>query len=238
LIQRSGTFIDVGSNIGFYSVLAKRVVPQIEVLSFEPVSALCEQSRKFHASNGVPANVYQIAISDTDGRATLYQPIEEESSASTLATNSWQARKRHKEVVVETAKLDTLLFRRALRRPVTIKIDVEDHEAAVLRGATDVIRTLRPIIVCEILPRPIRPGRYSSEEVVVDLERHGNAETVAVLGAMHYAAFAITADGYFRLLPGDFAIDRRFRDFLLVPNECIKDGRVFYADLDQLWKVT
>jgi len=108
LIQRSGTFIDIGSNIGFYSVLAKRVAPQIDVLSFEPVPALCEQSRKFHASNGVRPNIYQIAISDTDGRAKLYQPIEvdvDETSASTLATESWQARKTHRDVVVETGEI-------------------------------------------------------------------------------------------------------------------------------------
>jgi FkbM family methyltransferase len=141
LIQRLGTFIDIGSNIGFYSVLAKRVAPQIDVLSFELVPALCEQSRKFHASNGVRPNIYQIAISDTDGRANLYQPIEadiDETSASTLATESWQARKTHREVVAETAKLDTLLLNRNLRDPVTIKTDVEEHEAAVLRGARSI----------------------------------------------------------------------------------------------------
>ena len=140
LIQRSRTFIDIGSNIGFYSVLARKVAPQIDVLSFEPVPALCEQNRKFHTSNGVALNLFQIAVSDTDGRAKLYQPIEtdaDETSASTLAAESWQARKKHKEIVVETAKLDTLLSKMALHSPVTIKIDVEDHEAAVLRGAVE-----------------------------------------------------------------------------------------------------
>src|SRR5262245_51642421 len=34
LIQRSETFIDIGANICFYSVLAKRIAPQIEVMSF------------------------------------------------------------------------------------------------------------------------------------------------------------------------------------------------------------
>ena len=97
LIQRSGTFVDIGSNIGFYSVLAKQVAPQIDVWSFEPVPALCEQSRKFHASNGVRPNIYQIAISDTDGQAKLYQPIEadiDETSASTLATEFGRHEKR------------------------------------------------------------------------------------------------------------------------------------------------
>ncbi len=237
LIERSGTFIDIGSNIGFYSVLAKRVAPQIDVLSFEPVPTLYEQSRRFHASNGVRPNVYQIAISDSDGRGKLYQPIEadiDETSASTLTAESWQARKTHREVVVETAKLDTLLLNRTLRDPLTIKIDVEDHEANVLRGAAEAVRKHRPFIVCEILPRPIRSGGRIGSEVIPDSEQHGNAETVTVLGAMDYAAFAITPVGYFRFLPDDFASDRRFTDFLLLPAEWVGNARVFFSDLGQI----
>jgi FkbM family methyltransferase len=237
LIQRSGTFIDIGSNIGFYSVLAKRLAPQIDVLSFEPVPALCEQSRKFHRSNNVPANIYQVALSNTDGLAKLYQPIErecDETSASTLVTDSWQARKSHVELIVQTAKLDTFVSNRTLRRPITIKIDVEDHEAAVLRGAADTIRKFRPLIVCEILPRPVRPGGRLGSEVIPIAEQHGNAETVTVLSAIDYTAFAITSVGYFRFLPGDFATERQFTDFLLLPNEWVNNGKVYFADLDQI----
>jgi FkbM family methyltransferase len=237
LIQRSGTFIDIGANICFYSVLAKRIAPQIDVLSFEPVPALCEQSRKFHASNGVPANIYQIAISDTDGRATLYQPDEietAETAASTLAAASWQARKAHREIIVETAKLDTFLSDRPLHSPVTIKIDVEDHEAAVLRGAADTIRKFRPFVVCEILARPVRAAGSIGSEAIPDSEQHGNAATVTMLGAMNYAVFAITSVGYFRFLAGDFATERRFTDFLLLPNEWVDNRRGYFADLDQI----
>jgi hypothetical protein len=67
-----------------------------------------------------------------------------------------------------------------------------------------------------------------------DLERHGNAETVTVLDAMNYAAFAITSVGYLRFLPGDFAAERRFTDFLLLPNEQVENGRAYFADLDQI----
>ena len=234
LIQRSATFLDIGSNIGFYSVLAKLVAPQVDVLSFEPVPALCEQSRDFHAANGVAANIYQIALSDTDGRANLYQPIEAEpteSAASTLATASWQARKPHKELIVETVKLDSFLANRTLGTPVAIKIDVEDHDAAVLRGAADTIRKYRPWIVCEILPRPFRPDGGPGSTLIPVAEQHGNVETVAALGAMNYAAFAITPLGYFRLFPDDFKIDRKFTDFLLLPNECVDSRRARLSEL-------
>lgn len=110
---------------------------------------------------------------------------------------------------------------------VTIKIDVEDHEAAVLRGAATTIRKFKPLIVCEILPRPVRAGIPHSEQ-------HGNAETVAVLGAMNYAAFAITPFGYFRFMPDDFVTARRFTDFLLLPSEYVDEARAYFRDLDQI----
>ena len=237
LIQRSGTFIDIGANIGFYSVLAKRISPQIEVLSFEPVPALCHQNRLFHACNGLYANIRQIAVSDTDGRAKLYQPIEgsaDETSASTLTVGSWQARKAHRELTVETAKLDTLLSNRSMHGPVTLKIDVEDHEAAVFRGAVETIRKFRPFIVCEILPRPVRPGGRVGIEVIPDSEQHGNAETARLIAEMNYVALAITPVGYFRFSAGDFKTDRTFTDFLLLPNECLEDRRMYFYDLDQI----
>jgi FkbM family methyltransferase len=239
LIQRSGTFIDIGANIGFYSVLAKRISPRIDVLSFEPVPALCDQNRAFHARNGLRSNVRQIAISDADGHEKLYQPIEadiDETSASTLTIKSWQARKAHRELDVETTKLDTLLSCETLNGPVTLKIDVEDHEAAVLRGAADTIRKFRPFIVCEILPRPVRPDSRVGAEFIPESEQHGNAETARLLGEMNYLALAITSVGYFRFSLGDFAANRPFTDFLLLPNECMKDKRIYFSDLGQILK--
>jgi FkbM family methyltransferase len=231
LIETSGTFLDIGANIGFYSVLAKRIAPAVEVISFEPVPRILEHSRAFHAANGVEANIHQVALSDRDGSATLFQPIEEESSASTLVADSWQARKAHHSFTVPTARLDSFLAGRSLRRPVAIKIDVEDHEAAALRGAAETIREYRPWIVCEILARPVRPDNRLGTQIIPPSEQHENAETLAVLSELGYAAFAITEAGYFRMTADDFRPDRPLRDFLLVPAAEIESGRNYFPEL-------
>jgi FkbM family methyltransferase len=157
-LQGVGTFFDVGANIGFYSVLAHHNAPNTDILSFEPVPNIQSAARRFLAANGIPDTICPVALSDHDGTATLYQPAEDhdfgESSADTLVPNSWQARQEHSEILVEVTRLDSFLGGRVLKRPVVAKIDVEDHEAAVLRGAVNMIGTCKPIIVCEILPRP------------------------------------------------------------------------------------
>ena len=160
---------------------------------------LFEQCLEFQRANGVDTiDLRQSALGDTDGSATLFEPQEDHDfgapSANTLVSDSWQARKAHKTHTIKITRLDTILEGRPLRQPVTIKIDVEDYEAAVLRGAKRTIEEYRPMIICEILPR-----------------QHGNGETIAALDELRYAAYAITAAGCFRFLPTDFAAPRVFK---------------------------
>lgn len=240
MIENSNTFLDIGANIGLYSVLAKRVTPTIDVISFEPMPAVAAQNCAFHLANAVAPSVEEIGLSDRDGEARLFTPQSEaklftrygeESLSSTLASVSWQARKPHEEFTVRIAKLDSYLSGRRLREPVTIKIDVEDHEAAVLRGAVETIRQYRPAIVCEILPRPVTGDNRPGRETARPGEQHENAATLQALAAMGYTAFAITAEGYFRMPAADFKADRPFSDFLLLPDEDIDRDRNFFAEL-------
>ncbi|HVZ53087.1 MAG TPA: FkbM family methyltransferase [Pseudolabrys sp.] len=232
LIRRSHTFVDIGAHVGLYSILAKRIAPAIDVISFEPVPELYDQNRAFHAANGLAPNAQQIAISDRDGVATLFRPEGGETpSSSTLAVESWQARKPHTALSVRTVTLDSFLSGRPLRGPVTIKIDVEDHEAAVLRGGADVIRKYKPAIVCEILPRPRRKNDRVGNEIISRGEQHENAETLAILAELNYSAFAITADGYFRVGARDFREDRPFLNFLLLPTDEIDASRHYFRDI-------
>jgi FkbM family methyltransferase len=205
LIGEAGTFIDVGANVGFYSVLAHLVKPGIDTLSFEPLAHIRDACSELHAANGAPlCGIHQLALSDTDGEAVIYEPEHDHdvgaSSASTLVSDGWQARKSPKTSVVKTARLDTLLEGRELRGPVAMKIDVEGFETAVLRGARETIARYQPPIVCEILPRP-----------------HGNVETLAAIDDLGYRPFAITEAGCFAVTAADVAKPRAFTDFLLLP---------------------
>lgn len=230
LVERGGTFLDVGANIGLFSVLAKKAQPALEVIAFEPVPEILWQCTDFHAANGLAAEVHCLALSDADERTVLYWPQHdgELSSAATLSSDSWQARKRPRELIVESTRLDSLLQGRILGRPLTLKIDVEDCEAAVLRGAQRTIAEYRPLIVCEILPRHRRAGTDMGAA-----EQHENAATVAALAAIGYEAFAIARDGLFRFAPADFAVPRALADFLLVPEELV-GGRCYLASAADL----
>jgi FkbM family methyltransferase len=209
-IEAAGTFIDIGANIGFYSVLAKKVNPSVDVFAFEPSPRIYEQCLAFHGANGIRATgLCQVALGDREGTAVLFEPQDDHdfgnSSANTLVADSWQARKPHRERMVDVTRLDTFTRDKTLKIPVIIKIDVEDFEATVLRGAAQTIAKYRPTIICEILHRP-----------------HANRETMTVIDELGYASYAITDAGCFRIDANDFVTPRTFTDFLLLPSELAK----------------
>ena len=224
LLADAGTFLDIGSHIGMYSVLARSIAPRADIIAFEPVPALCKRHRLFCKANDAAVELHQLALSDVNRTVALYLSAEEASehgaelATATIASTSWQARKEHDEISVPAMTLDTFLAERELKMPLVIKIDAEDHEAAVLRGAAKTITCYQPMIVCEILPRPLRdPNNLSDDRPIA--EQHENRATVAVVGALGYVAFAIKPNGYFRFFAEDFARARTFTDFLLIPSE-------------------
>jgi FkbM family methyltransferase len=207
LISSSRTFIDVGTHIGFYAVLAHKINPKLSIFAFEPVPELFSEAQQFFNANGVATEgLHRLALSSEDGEGTLFLPIDYATMGS-LAGPPLGLQSR--EIHVTRERLDTFLARRPIIAPVTIKIDVEDHEVEVLSGARETIAKYRPSIVCELLPRA------------------DNAKTVKLIDEMGYAAFAITKRGCFRMRPDDFAKPRQFRDFVLMPNESVESTRCF-----------
>ena len=207
LIPASGSFIDVGAHIGFFSVLARRVNPDVSLIAFEPEPHALEQAKKFLTANGIGIeDLHQVALSNRDGEATLFLPLDLPTMGS---IDGPPPGLESTEMRVPSLCLDTFLSNKPIKGPVTIKIDVEEHERAVLDGARKTVAQHRPVIVCELLPRP------------------HNAETLRLIRELDYAVFAITKKGCFRVNPDDFALDRTFWDFILIPAERISPEQCF-----------
>lgn len=118
-------FIDVGANIGSFSVLAAKVVGS-DVIAFEPDAATAGHLARNIDANGVAdkVTIMRTALGDqigelwfTSGQDTINHVVDQPGDGVI-------------KVPVET--LDNVL---AGRSPVVIKIDVEGHEPAVLAGA-------------------------------------------------------------------------------------------------------
>ncbi len=152
-----GLVIDVGSNTGFYALLAASASARNTVMAFEPMAEIAERAQRNVVRNGLAnrIQVQQAALSDRDGLAEFYVPDD----AHGLVETSASLRRDFKGEPASTRsvashRLDRALLRSpwARRRVSLIKIDVEGHEAAVLNGAHWTIRLRRPVLFVEVLP--------------------------------------------------------------------------------------
>lgn len=145
-----GLFLDIGANSGVYSLLAA-ALGTVSVIAFEPFPLIHELLRCNIDLNGYAEKIHveRLAISDATGKLKLYIPPnigEIETSASLECS----FKDKHAEVIdVIASTLDDFLESQGLAsEPVAvIKIDVEGHEPAVLRGSTRTVNRCRPIII-------------------------------------------------------------------------------------------
>lgn len=161
LAKTSRCFFDVGSNIGYYSVVAGVTNPEIKVFAFEPMPAPNSYLHQNLKGNKLQHYVISdVAISNTNASATFYTIENPRFSfiAGQLAGDGGlsedQSGSRSKqEVNVKTARLDDYIAT-ALDGNTTIdlmKLDTEATEHWVLEGAHNVLSTHRPIIMCEVI---------------------------------------------------------------------------------------
>ena len=146
------TFVDVGANIGLYSMLAAQLVGDSgRVISFEPNSENCRLILLSIIKNQF-ANVslFPLALSDVTGY-TFFSTFLGSNGGMLPSDESVLGDPNC--TVVPTMRMDDFIHERV----DIIKIDVEGAEGLVVRGAQKLIEMYRPLVTSEfsmeMLPR-------------------------------------------------------------------------------------
>jgi FkbM family methyltransferase len=145
LLRPGDVVWDVGAHIGFFSLLASRLVgPAGEVVAFEPVAQNRSRLKKNLSLNPVQnVSVRSEAVAAISGKAVLH-PRGSSSMWSLI-----QDGRRANGLLAVCITLDDVA--RETGAPALIKVDVEDAELDVLRGARRLLRDHRPTILVELL---------------------------------------------------------------------------------------
>ena len=167
--REAHVIFDVGANTGLYALVAKAVAPQATVVAFEPVARVRAKLQENVDLNRFDLEIVPAGMSDRDGVAVMLDSDEEHEISATLdAAGAVQSGRVLREVSVPVARLDTLISAGMLPPPDLLKIDVEGHEGAVLRGMADHLEASRPALLIEVVTsdaadrvdRLIRPFGY------------------------------------------------------------------------------
>jgi FkbM family methyltransferase len=154
-LRRGDVVIDVGANIGFYSVRLARALQRLgggTVHAFEPIPANAARLAHNVAANGLGpiVQIHELALGAEDGRIAFRTENEYEStSGNAVMIGAAVATAFGADTEATVTTLDGFFERNALTSCALIKLDVEGAEPAVLRGASATIARLRPAILAE-----------------------------------------------------------------------------------------
>jgi len=170
LLREGDTFVDVGANIGWFTVLAASMVKgQGSVVAFEPSTSIHEQLRANVELNGLTnVTLERVALSNQNGVAVLSGISQENAGTGTILASTKVGEK------VSVACFDDYHASHSLGRIQVMKIDVEGAEMMVLEGAKDALRTGQiENIVVEVSDERLRSTGSSSAALAEMLREFG-----------------------------------------------------------------
>lgn len=173
-------FIDIGANIGLYTVKLGKLSTVREVHAFEPMPANKNQLHANILLNNLNAKVfvYPFALSSENGSAVFLQNKGNSTGRSRIKSTNVNKLDDNKfeEVEVQIKRLDGILS--ADSKKLAIKIDVEGHELKVLEGMTSILKRNTCVIQIE--------AYESSVKATEDLLKTLGYILIDSIGADHY----------------------------------------------------
>jgi len=136
--------IDVGANIGLWSLLLADIVGLENLIAFEPGRIASNRLKQNFELNQISLKqVYVMALGDREDEVRFPDSESPETTASILSQN-----KNIPFRLVHQSALDLLDLGVSPGGVGLLKVDVEGYEAMVFRGAVEFMRNIRPKIVC------------------------------------------------------------------------------------------
>lgn len=190
-LKEDDIFIDIGSNIGLFSLLAsKKVGVNGKVICFEPApityKRLLENIELNQLQNVIALN---LGLSDNVGELKFYY-----SDTGFDAWNSFAPDSRlKKSIKIKTSTLDLQLENIDKEQIKMVKIDVEGWEKFVIQGGETFFKNYSPIVMVEFTEENTFNAGYNIHDIFGELETLGydwfrivNGELVQEVKTMHY----------------------------------------------------
>jgi len=152
--------IDIGANIGYYSLLAASQCPRGKVFSFEPDKKNFQMLKTSIVYNGFEAIIqaYNLAVSNANKTIIISDLGNTSNSGARVTSENEDLLKINSAPdayfeKIEAIQLDTFLTE---IRVDIVKIDIEGHEPYAIQGMLNTLKRDQPVIFAELAPSNIK----------------------------------------------------------------------------------
>lgn len=181
LSEHAQVILDIGANIGWYSVWFAKRNPAARIHAFEPMPRTHAYLQRNLAENAVGARVtaFNYGLSDAAGTVEFF--VAPGSGTNASLKNVAGASDAH-AVTGLTLTLDQWVSNHGVV-PEFIKCDVEGAEFLVFRGGRQTLERCKPVVFTEMLRKWSAPFGYHPTEVI------------SFFADLGYVCFAIGSEG-------------------------------------------
>jgi len=217
---RSGTFVDVGVNLGQTLLKVKVLDRDRRYVGFETNPRCCQYVEELIKVNGFPGcTIVPAGLADRNGLLTLYlRPNVSLDPMATIISDFAEAGAPARRQAAAVFRGDDVVESVEAGEVAIIKIDTEGAELEVLRGLADTIARHRPFIICEVLP----VGDPGSTVGRLRLTRQDDLQ--ALVRTWRYDVFRLHADARLEKIE-DIGVhdDLALSNYLFAPSEQAAD---------------
>lgn len=153
ILQPGNVFLDIGANIGYFSLLAANNEPTSKIISFEPVKYLFQKlEENISINNFKNITAVNVAAGDINEEKELFI-----SASDNLGMSSFQQPENYsgKKEKVKVITIDSWFKTARLSKVDLVKLDVEGSELAALKGMQEVLQNFKPLVIAEINPETL-----------------------------------------------------------------------------------
>jgi len=166
----SDVIFDIGSNIGTTTLPFANVIKSGTVYSFEPGISNFKRIQENIDLNPTLVNrikLFNIGFGSEMGKAKLFKVHEYNPGMNRILPNN----SFHEFEEIEIDTIDNFTKTNSINKLDLIKIDVEGYEFNILKGATAVLRELKPKLFIELDDENLKANGGSAQELILFVSR-------------------------------------------------------------------
>ena len=178
-LPKKPTILDVGANVGLFSLSYATMFEEAEIYSFEPVPFIfnyLNQNLKINPNLSNNVHTYNFGMSNCIEQKQLSIPVpqQHERYIKDLDIRLYSALGQGKEKFdAQFTLIDDWVDDFQIRSVDFIKIDVEGYEYLVLEGATKTLLSFKPVVMFELNQLTLTLSNRSADDYLRFANDHG-----------------------------------------------------------------